>query len=53
MKRKYRVVGALPVLGHQPGAVFEAAIPVQQEALLIAGGSISRVVEAPKKKEKD
>jgi hypothetical protein len=49
MKRKYRVVGALPVLGHEPGAVFEASLPKDQEALLLSGRSIERVVDAPKK----
>lgn len=53
MKRKYRVVGALPVLGNAVGAVFEASLPKDQEALLLAGGHIERVVDAPKTKEKD
>lgn len=53
MKRKYRVTGALPVLGHEPGAAFEAAIPKEQEARLLASGSLTRVNDASKNKEKD
>ena len=54
MKKKYRVVGAAEVLGHQPGSEFEAEIPENQEALLFESGSIIRVGDdAPKPSSKE
>jgi len=53
MKRTYRVGGAHSVLGREPGAVFTAEIPPDQEARLIQRGSLTRVQkDAPKKEKK-
>lgn len=40
--RRYRVSGTHPVFRHQPGAVFERAIPPDQEAFLLRCGAITR-----------
>jgi hypothetical protein len=52
--RKYKVISDSVVHDTQPGGEFEAAIPVGQEALLVAVGHIERVdkpVKESKKKE--
>lgn len=41
MKKTYKVEGELPVFGTEPGDTFEAEMPEEQEARLIARGSIS------------
>ena len=38
----YNVTGSQPVLGHEPGEKFQANIPADQEARLIARGQIAR-----------
>jgi hypothetical protein len=56
MKRKYRVVGGREVFDHQPGEVFEADIPAEQEARLLERGSLIRVdsgaTKTPNKEKK-
>ncbi len=39
----YRVTGAAEVHGAQPGETFEAALPADQEAALLAGGHVEQV----------
>ena len=43
----YKVVGDSVVHDTQPGDTFEKALPVGVEALLVAGGHIERVEQAP------
>ena len=52
--QKYRVVGDSDVFDTPPGKEFTAALLIEQEAMLIAGGHIERVAapQEPKKKEK-
>jgi hypothetical protein len=56
MKKKYQVVGRNEVLDHQPGTVFEAQIPADQEARLLERGSLIRVdngaTKTPNKEKK-
>lgn len=48
-KKRYRVVGELPVSGAQPGEEFEAEfLPHEEEALLVSGA----IEPASKPKEK-
>lgn len=50
--KKYRVLGAHAVLGHQPNEVFEAVIDRHQEARLIERGSLKEIpVHKPTEKE--
>ena len=49
MKKKYQVVGRNEVFDHQPGQVFEAEIPADQEARLLERGSLIRVQQDAKK----
>jgi hypothetical protein len=42
-KRKYRVAGVHPVLGHAPGETFERDLSPEHEALLLTSGAIKRV----------
>ena len=54
MKKKYRVAGPHSVLDHEPGSVFEAEIPADQEARLLERGSLTRVLtDAPKPSKKE
>lgn len=39
-KKKYRVIGKLPIFENKPGKVFEASIPRDQEQRLIKAGHI-------------
>lgn len=41
--RRYEVTGIHPVLGHQPGKQFTAALPPAQEKALIEGRALRRV----------
>ena len=50
--RKYKVVGGSRVHDTDPGEEFEAAIPLGEEELLIAGGHIERIQPAPPKTRK-
>lgn len=43
---EYEVVGPRRVLGTDPGDRFTAALPLAQEAALVAGGHIERVQAA-------
>lgn len=43
--KTYWVTGASPVLEHEPGEEFEAALDPEQEAFYLAGGHLS--LEAP------
>lgn len=56
MKKKYRVAGPHSVLDHEPGSVFEADIPADQEARLLERGSLTRVdsgaTKTPNKEKK-
>jgi len=49
-KKRYRVVGELPVSGTQPGEEFEADFPPEQEEALIAGGAIALASDKSKEK---
>jgi hypothetical protein len=42
-KRRYKVIGSQPILGHLPGESFEADIPEDQEAFLKQIGGIRAV----------
>lgn len=46
--KRYRVTGGTRTLGHEPGSVFQAAIPSEQEQRLLQRGSIER---APKDRQ--
>ena len=48
---RYKVTGTQPILNHQPGETFEAKIPTDREAFLIAIGGIT-VVDEPKPVDK-
>lgn len=41
-EREYKVVGQQPVYDTQPGGTFRAALPPDQEQVLIEGGAIIR-----------
>ncbi len=43
--RTYKVIGGSRVHDTDPGGEFEAALPMGQESLLIAGGHIERVTK--------
>jgi len=49
-KKRYRVVGELPVAGAQPGEEFEADLSVEQEESLIASGAIALAFDKAKEK---
>lgn len=51
MLRKYRVTGKLRVLQHEPGTVFEADFPRDQEKRLTAAGHLAAVKEVKKNGE--
>jgi hypothetical protein len=53
MKKKYRVAGPHAVLDHEPGSVFEAEIPADQEARLLERGSLTRVESGAKTPNKE
>lgn len=44
---RYRVSGVQAVLEHQPGEIFQADIPLLQEARLIGSGALERLEETP------
>jgi hypothetical protein len=46
-KKRYKVIGSQPVLGHLPGETFEANIPEDQEAFLKQIGGIRAVGGTP------
>jgi hypothetical protein len=50
--REYKVIGGSNVHGADPGEVFTAALPMGQEAALVAGGHIERVEKPAKTKAK-
>jgi len=52
--RRYLVTGIHPVLGHEPGTMFAALLPPQQERQLVDGGAlrVQRPVKAPGKPAK-
>ena len=52
LPRRYMVVGGSKVFEAEPGGVFEAALLVEQEAILMAGGHIERVDDRPAKPRK-
>lgn len=45
---RYRVVGAHAVLGHEPGATFEADLGKEQEDYFVAAGHIARLPSSQK-----
>jgi hypothetical protein len=47
--QRYEVVGGCRVHETEPGDVFERALTVGEEALLVAGGHVRRVESAPPK----
>jgi hypothetical protein len=47
--RRYEVTGTRPVLDHQPGEIFEADIPLEQEERLVQGGAIRVIPVEPVK----
>ena len=49
---EYKVVGSSIVHGTLPGGTFTAALRVGEEALLVSGGHIERLVEQSKAKTK-
>jgi len=49
---EYKVVGGSQVHGANPGETFTAALPMGQEAMLVAGGHIERVEAKPAAKAK-
>lgn len=54
--KRYRVTGQQPVLGNEPGKTFEADLPPEQEAPLLASGAVQEVVvshrdEKPRKQK--
>jgi hypothetical protein len=51
--QKYKVIGGSDVFETPPGEEFEQALTLGQEALLIEGGHIERVVEKPARKKKE
>jgi len=54
--RKYKVIGDSIVHGTPPGSIFEAALPMGQEDLLVQGNQIERedsTPEAPAKGKDD
>lgn len=51
--REYRVIGSLPVFDLQPGETFTAELDPEQEARLIARGSIELVVPEPAEATRD
>lgn len=48
-KKRYKVVGTQPIMGHAPGETFEASIPADKEAFLVQIGGI-KVLEAKTEK---
>lgn len=46
-KKRYKVVGVQPVLGHHPGESFEASLDKTQEEFLVSIGGL-KVVEKKK-----
>jgi hypothetical protein len=49
---RYRVVGAHAVLGHEPGATFEADLSKEQEDYFVAAGHIAPVTTRSKPVDK-
>lgn len=49
MRRTYRVAGAHRVLGREPGETFQADLPPEQEARMLARGSITRAGSGKRK----
>lgn len=47
-KKRYRVVGVLPVAGHAPGDEFTHEFAPHEEALLIESGAIALVSKPTK-----
>lgn len=39
-KKRYKVVGAQPVLGNAPGSTFEAVLDAAQEEFLVGIGAL-------------
>jgi hypothetical protein len=50
---RYRVTGAVPYLGHQPGEEFEAELSDDQEDRALKRGALKKVRRAPKDDEKE
>jgi hypothetical protein len=48
--KQYKVVGALPILDHQPGETFEAELSADYEAYLTGIGGIAEVADKPESK---
>ena len=51
MKTTYKVVGALPYMGHPPGEVFEAELDEAAERRAIARGALKKTKEKPSEEE--
>jgi hypothetical protein len=49
-KKRYRVVGELPVSGAQPGEEFQAEFLEHEEEALLASGAIEVVSDKAKEK---
>jgi hypothetical protein len=50
--KRYKVVGVLPILDHQPGETFEAELSPEYEATLTSIGGLAVVADKPKPEPK-
>jgi len=45
--KRFKVVGAQPILDHPPGAEFSAVLPKEQEKFFFSIGGLEEVKEKP------
>jgi hypothetical protein len=50
--KRYKVVGPLPILDHQPGETFQQEVPADLEKFLLGTGGLAVVSESKPKDEK-
>ena len=51
MKTTYKVVGALPYMGHPPGEVFEAELDEAMERRALERGALAKTKAKPTEQE--